>query len=89
MNLQKNFERRLQIANQRNVVVHTDEEEDSFSHRLRHNLPKSNVRTDGSSRAGPQLANSTELPGHDHVTTVMLNVSHRVSEILPQPHDKK
>ncbi len=88
MNLQKNldskeFEKRLQIANQHNIVRHTDAEDDSFSHRLRHNLPKPN----GSSRTGRQLANSTELPGHDLVTTMMSKVSRRISEILPQPHE--
>ncbi len=76
MNLQKNlnreeFEKRLQIANQHNLVIHTDEEDKSFSHRFRPNLPKSNSSVNDSSRAGRQLANSTELPGHDHVTTVM------------------
>ncbi len=55
MNLQKNFyreefERHLQIANQHNVVIHTDEEYNSYCHRLRRNLPKSNIRADGSSR---------------------------------------
>ncbi len=72
MNLLKNldreeFEKRLHVANQCTVVVHTDEE-DSFSHRIKHNLPKSS-RADGSSRTGRQLANITELPGHGHATT--------------------
>ncbi len=89
MNLQNNldreeFEKRLQIANQHTVVVHTDEEEDSFSHRVRHNLPKPN----GISRTGRQQANSTELLGHDHATTVMSKVSRCVFEILPQDEEE-
>ncbi len=88
MNLQKNldrkeFEKWLQIVNQYTVVVHTDERDESFSHRLRHNLPKPNC----SSRTVHQLVNSTELPGHDHATIMMSKVSCCVSEILPQPHE--
>ncbi len=42
-----------------------------------------NNRAVGNSQAGRQLVNSTELPGHDHATTVISKVSHRVSGILP------
>ncbi len=52
------------------------------------NLPKSN-RADCISRTGQQLVNSTELPGHDNMTTVMSKVSCCVSEILPQPHEEE
>ncbi len=34
-----------------------------------------------------QNLNSTELPGHDNVHTMMLKVKHRVSDILPQSHE--
>ncbi len=88
INLQKNvdreeFEKRLQIANQCTVAIHTDEEDECFSHRVSHNFTKSNIRADGSSRTGRQLVNNTELLGHDHTTTVMSTVSCCVSEILP------
>ncbi len=58
MNLQNNldseeFQKWLKIANRCTVVIHTDEEDDSFSHRVRHNLPKAN----GSSRTGRHVRN--------------------------------
>ncbi len=91
MNLQKNldkeeFEKLLQIANQHTVVVDTEEEDESFSHLPRHKMSKQNIRAESSSKAGGQLANSTELPGHDHATTVMSKISCCVSEILPPTH---
>ncbi len=61
MNFQKNldrgeFEKRLH-TNQRTVVIHHNEEDNSFSHRLRQNLPNHNGEN-GNSRTGRQLANS-------------------------------
>ncbi len=38
---------------------------------------------------GRQLAYSTELPGHDHVHTMMSKVKHRVSEIYHHPHENE
>ncbi len=35
---------------------------------------------------GHQLANSTELPSHDHASTMMSKVKHRVSDILAHPN---
>ncbi len=38
---------------------------------------------------GRQIANCTELPGHDHVHTMMSKVKHRVSEIYHHPHENE
>ncbi len=90
LTLQKKLEReelekRLQSANQCTAVVH-DEEDGSFSHRLRNNLPNQN-RDNGNFRNGRHMANSTELPGHGHARSVMSKVSRRVSEIMPVSHE--
>ncbi len=83
------FEKDLLITNQRRVVEHNDEEDESISHQLRPSRTNYNESTNSNSRTGRQLAiaNSTELPGHDPATTVMPKVTYRMSEILPQPHD--
>ncbi len=35
------------------------------------------------------MASSTELPGHDHASTMMSKVKHRVSEIFHQLHENE
>ncbi len=35
------------------------------------------------------MVNSTELPGHDHASTIMSKVKHHVSEIYPQTHENE
>ncbi len=91
MNFQKNldkeeFEKRLQIANQRTVVIQQDEEDNSFSHRLRHNLPNRSG-DNGNTRNGHHVTNSTTLPAHGNARSTMSKVSHRVSEIMTLPHE--
>ncbi len=81
------FERLLQIANQRKVAVQKEEENKSFSHRDAHKF--SNPRDKDKSRTSHNMANSTELPGHDHASTMMSKVKHQVSEIFPQPHENE
>ncbi len=93
-NLQKNldkedYERLLQVANQCKVAVHNREGDNSFSHQNRQNYSNPSNRVEDNPRAVRQQANSTELPGHDHATTIMSKVRHRMCEILPQPHENE
>ncbi len=63
------FKKQLQVANQRKVAAHNEKESNSFSHR------------NGQNHSNPRNENSTELPGHDHTSTMMSKVRHRMSEI--------
>ncbi len=45
----------------------------------------SNPKDDEMAVTGRQLANSKQLPGHDHVHTIMSKVKHRMSEIYHHP----
>ncbi len=90
-NLQKNlereeFEKPLHSANQHTAVVHHEEEDNSFSHDFRQNLPNHNG-DNGNFRTGHQQANSIELPGHGHARSAMLKVSRHVSEIMPLSYE--
>ncbi len=77
------FEINLQVANQRKVVVHTDKEDESICNRYAHKYL--NSKDEGKFRTIHQMANSTELPGHDHANTMMLKAKHSLSEIFPHP----
>ncbi len=68
------YETLLQIANQRKVAVQKEEENESFSHRDAHKF--SNTRDEEKSRTSCHMLNSTELPGHDHASTMMSTVKH-------------
>ncbi len=68
------FERLLQIANQRKVAVQTEEENKSFSHRDVYKF--SDPRDEDKSRTSRHMANSSELPSHDHASTMMSKVKH-------------
>ncbi len=68
------FERLLQIANQCKVGVQKEEENESFSHRDAHKF--SDPRDEDKSRTSHHMANSIELPGHDHASTMMSKVKH-------------
>ncbi len=72
--VREEFERLLQIANQRKVAVQTEEENESFSHRDAHKF--SDTRDEYKSRTSRHIVNSTELPGHDHASTMMSKVKH-------------
>ncbi len=61
-----------------------EEEYDSFSHQNGQN--HSNPRNEDNFRTGRHMANSTELPGHDHAPTMMSKVRHHMSEI---PHENE
>ncbi len=74
------FKRLLQLANQCKVAVQKEEENESFSHHEAHKFHNP---------TGRHMVNSTELPGHDNVHTMMLKVKHWVSDILPQPHENE
>ncbi len=60
------FERLLQVANQRKVESQKEEENESISH---HDalFPCSKEKA----RTGHHMANSTELPGHDNSNTLI------------------
>ncbi len=81
------FERLLQVTNQRKVAVQKEEDDESFSHRYAHKY--SNPRDEDKFGTSRHFANSTELPGHDHATTMMSKVKHHMSEIFPHPHEKE
>ncbi len=68
------FEILLQVANQRKVAVQKEEENKSFSHQNAHKY--SNPKDEDKFRTGHQMANSTELPGHVHASTMMSKVKH-------------
>ncbi len=68
------FERLLHIANQRKVAVQKEEENESFSDRDAHKF--SDPKDEDKSRTSRHMANSTELPGHDHASTMMSKVKH-------------
>ncbi len=80
--VKEEFEKLLQKANKRTVVVDTNEEDESYPHLPRHKISIQNQRALCNSRTDRQLANSTELPGHDNAANVMPKVTHCVSEIL-------
>ncbi len=61
------FKRLLQLANQCKVAVQKEEENESFSHHEAHKFHNP---------TGRHMVNSTELPGHDNVHTMMLKVKH-------------
>ncbi len=67
------------MANHCKVAAHNEEEYNSFSHRY-----GQNPRNEDNFRTGHHMANSTELPGHDHAASVMSKVRHCMSEI---PHE--
>ncbi len=77
------FERLLQVANQRKVVLQKDEEDESFSHRYVHKYL--NAKDEDKFRTSHHMVNSTKSPGHDHASTVMSKVKHLVSAIFPHP----
>ncbi len=81
------IERLLQVANQCKIAVQKEEENESFSHRDAHKF--SDPRDEDKSRTSRHMANSTELPGHDHASTMMSKVKHRLSELFPQPHENE
>ncbi len=81
------FKRLLQVANQPKVSVQKEEENKSFSHQNAHKY--SNPKDEDNFRTGRQMVNSTELPGHDHASTMMSKVKPRMSDILPQPHENE
>ncbi len=74
------FERLLQVANQRKVAMPIEEENESFSH---HDAQTFSRQT------GHHMVNSAELPGHDHASTMMSKSKNRVSDILPHPHENE
>ncbi len=83
------YERLLQVANQCKVAVCNKEEEDSFSHQNKQNYSDPSYKVEDNPRNCHQQVNSTELPGHDHATTMMSKVRDRMSEILPQAHENE
>ncbi len=78
------FKKQLQVANQRKVAAHNEEEYNSFSHQNGQN--HSNPRNEDNFRTGRHIGNSTELPGYDHTSTMMSKVRHCISEI---PHENE
>ncbi len=68
------------VSNQRKVAVQKEEENESFSN---------NDAQKFSRQTGHHMANSTELPGHDHASTIMLKTKNRMSNILPYPHENE
>ncbi len=61
------FERLLLLANQHKVAVQKEEENKSFSHQEAQKFHNP---------TGHHMANSTELPGHDNIHTMMSKVKH-------------
>ncbi len=81
------YERLLQVANQLNLAVHNEEEDNIFSYRYRQNDSNPNYRSESNPRTSHQLENSTEFPGHDYIASMLSKVCHRMSDILPHPHE--
>ncbi len=57
-----------------------EEENESYSHHEAHKFHNPTSH---------HMANSTELPGHHNLYTMMSNVKHQVSDILLQPHENE
>ncbi len=74
------FKRLLQVANQRKVAVQKEGENKSFSHQDANKFSR---------QTNHHIANSTELLGHDHVSTMMLKGKNRISDILHQSHENE